>query len=714
MKTRFSILLLLLLGFFCGQAQTTKIAAKTSIDSLLPSGNAVQMVKVRVAFEKALNFTESVKSRSNHTGVQSLSTVTGLQDSLTKKVNAITGKGLSANDYSTVEKNKLAGIAVGATANDTDANLKSRANHTGTQAISTITGLESAINGKYGMFSLAQVRAFAAGDVAANPRLILTDTGKEGEWKYNAGSSATDNTGTVLVTSNGARYERVYEGAIKASWFEVSGDTHTGQSITRAVALAVAKFATTNSETIIIKSGINTVDNSPIYTAIPPNKKLTIKGEVGNIIDFLCVECFGAVFSNSASWTYADSVYTHGHIVLDGLNFEGSRNPTSSYLSVNYGTRPILYRNMQRVEVKNCSFKNIYGSALAVGVTGSVLIENNISTSVYARQPNATDATGDGIATIFAYCYNILIRGNYAKLVHGQYGRCGISVDDHCQNFIVTDNIVEGYERGIHAEHSKNGLVTKNNISHSPIGILSGINRDVIYELNVIDGLEPFKANELGYPGLVFFFNDTLTTFRNNIVKNWAGLTNTYLAKFWGQDITVEGNTFLPNRANAEIFGYGYNYRNHYINNKIYGGAILRIDYNYFPTVSGNEFWGGTIQGHYSEDAYVSNNTIQPDKGANIGRGLVMYNAVRPYCEKNTMINVTTYVIENTGSTDGVFSENKYLRKHASAAAYSAFYVDPAIAATGVKKTAKENEIRDFVGTPNTYHVGNTGTPVAY
>jgi hypothetical protein len=36
---------------------------------------------------------------------------------------------------------KLATIATGATANDTDANLKNRANHTGTQAASTITGL---------------------------------------------------------------------------------------------------------------------------------------------------------------------------------------------------------------------------------------------------------------------------------------------------------------------------------------------------------------------------------------------------------------------------------------------------------------------------------------------------------------------------------------------------------------------------------------------
>lgn len=48
-------------------------------------------------------------------------------------------------DFSSADRTKLDGIATNATANDTDANLKNRANHTGAQAISTITGLEDAL-----------------------------------------------------------------------------------------------------------------------------------------------------------------------------------------------------------------------------------------------------------------------------------------------------------------------------------------------------------------------------------------------------------------------------------------------------------------------------------------------------------------------------------------------------------------------------------------
>ena len=49
------------------------------------------------------------------------------------------GKGLSTNDYTTTEKNKLSGIASGATANSSDAVLLNRANHTGSQLASTIS-----------------------------------------------------------------------------------------------------------------------------------------------------------------------------------------------------------------------------------------------------------------------------------------------------------------------------------------------------------------------------------------------------------------------------------------------------------------------------------------------------------------------------------------------------------------------------------------------
>jgi hypothetical protein len=54
------------------------------------------------------------------------------------------GDGTTYKQYSQTEKSKLAGIATGATANDTDANLKNRANHTGTQTAATISDFTEA------------------------------------------------------------------------------------------------------------------------------------------------------------------------------------------------------------------------------------------------------------------------------------------------------------------------------------------------------------------------------------------------------------------------------------------------------------------------------------------------------------------------------------------------------------------------------------------
>lgn len=63
------------------------------------------------------------------------------------KVDKVTGKGLSTEDYTTIEKNKLAGIANGATLNSTDETLLNRSNHTGTQLSSTISDFSTTVNG---------------------------------------------------------------------------------------------------------------------------------------------------------------------------------------------------------------------------------------------------------------------------------------------------------------------------------------------------------------------------------------------------------------------------------------------------------------------------------------------------------------------------------------------------------------------------------------
>lgn len=77
------------------------------------------------------NLPDTVESVNTQTG-----TVTLDQDDI--------GDGATYKQYSQTEKTKLAGVASGATANDSDANLRNRANHTGTQTASTISNFTAA------------------------------------------------------------------------------------------------------------------------------------------------------------------------------------------------------------------------------------------------------------------------------------------------------------------------------------------------------------------------------------------------------------------------------------------------------------------------------------------------------------------------------------------------------------------------------------------
>ena len=126
--------------------------------------------------------------RANHTGTQSADTLT---DGTTNKA------------FLATERTKLAGVAAGATANDTDANLKARANHTGTQAVGTITGLGYFATGTdasnlTGIIGSAQLPALSISDtfVVASQAAMLALTAQRGDI-----AKRTDLNGQAFILS---------------------------------------------------------------------------------------------------------------------------------------------------------------------------------------------------------------------------------------------------------------------------------------------------------------------------------------------------------------------------------------------------------------------------------------------------------------------------------------------------------------------------------
>lgn len=84
------------------------------------------------------------KAATSHS--HATSDVTGLDTALAGKQPLATALTNTTAAFTTAQETKLSGIATGATANDTDANLRARSSHTGTQAASTISDFSEAVD----------------------------------------------------------------------------------------------------------------------------------------------------------------------------------------------------------------------------------------------------------------------------------------------------------------------------------------------------------------------------------------------------------------------------------------------------------------------------------------------------------------------------------------------------------------------------------------
>lgn len=142
-----------------------KDAQLTDLAGLSYAGNALKVVRVNASETGFELGAAGGGSGANLTASYSATTVTIESDTGTDVV--VAQAGANAGVMSAADKTKLDGIATAATANATDAALRDRALHTGSQAISTVTGLQTALDAK----------AAASSVPNASYRTLLDSTG---------------------------------------------------------------------------------------------------------------------------------------------------------------------------------------------------------------------------------------------------------------------------------------------------------------------------------------------------------------------------------------------------------------------------------------------------------------------------------------------------------------------------------------------------------
>ncbi len=191
-----------------GQAISTVTGLQTALDAkvdkvagkVLSSNDYsdAEVAKLAAIAEQATkNATDAqLRDRSTHTGTQPMSSIADLQTALDAKIDKTVGKDLSTEDYTTAEKAKLAAVAAGATANASDAALRSRSTHTGVQDIATVSGLQAALDAK-----MTATGGALQGQLVGQKRSLIMSSaaadGGDGNGSFVVRSTATQGDGNL-------------------------------------------------------------------------------------------------------------------------------------------------------------------------------------------------------------------------------------------------------------------------------------------------------------------------------------------------------------------------------------------------------------------------------------------------------------------------------------------------------------------------------------
>ena len=130
--------------------------------------------------------------------------------------------------FTTADETKLSGIATGATANATDAALRARSSHTGTQAISTVTGLQTALDSKQAtLVPGTNIKTINGTDLLGSGNITISGGGGGSDELRGTGMPngvVTASPGTYYTDTNGTN------GAWR--WLKTSGTASTGWIVT--------------------------------------------------------------------------------------------------------------------------------------------------------------------------------------------------------------------------------------------------------------------------------------------------------------------------------------------------------------------------------------------------------------------------------------------------------------------------------------------------
>lgn len=425
------------------------------------------------------------------------------------------------------------------------------------------------------------------------------------------------------------------------------GSANDTQALQKAIRAAQAQGKTLN----LLGATYKTM--SALYCYPDSGKTFTMVGN-GAILD---IQSNGLIVTPDSAATPRC-----GNVVIEGVTFRAPRVPVD-YDSQNY-IKAIFAQKLERIEVRRCRFRNIYGNGIHVkDYCKSGVIDGNLLESVFGKTDVYTadsiiDNYGDGIS-LEKNIYNVTVSNNVLILSGNQLGRCGISVDYYCRDISVDNNSIYGYDRSIHVETSSAVTVRGNKINRSYCGIYVYKCHDIGISENLVDGSMPLREPKIGTPGLIYTFDSDRITVTNNIFRNWTpSIATSYTVKIWGNDILFNGNYV----DGGTLHGFGDNFRNKFVDNTFNRLEFL-LGKTVQSTVERNRFFSSKLDVRQTQNAIVSGNDFMPHPDSSFAEKVIVYFVKGLLFNQNRIYSPKEYFVDDYQNISYTFGHNMLFRK---------------------------------------------------
>lgn len=391
-------------------------------------------------------------------------------------------------------------------------------------------------------------------------RYYNTDAGQQGFWYYDgADVTSADNTGTILVSSNGKRFKRIIDSAINVKWFGAEGD---GLAVD-TTAFKNALLATPVNGELFIPAGTYMsylkVWRSDVTIRGEGSASTIIKMPAGvndNVIEVGNLKDYNFPFVGK-------------NINVHGITFDGNRTntpaPTSDLTGWGFGATQVSYSNWTDIKGINC---HSGGGGIFVNANynkGDFYVKNCGFTNTYAQEPgfdinsskyNQLTITSDSCAygvRVLDNCFE-----NRLDLVVKDAKYTGLIINNQVVNAGSYGNtITASIDGGCLDQAVSVGAKSFNNTFNLSITRVSGAGVNEILYADTAHGpgnnIYKVKTYEVGYASALIGGNNgtwNITSYKDG---HTAGIGGLYAVEVTGNKNTISAN--ISDTATAHVRG---------------------------------------------------------------------------------------------------------------------------------------------------------------